>query len=153
MYHLQPHPNFFFSLCIFLFIWLHWVLVVVYGIFTLPCGMRNLLLWQNLVSWPGIEPGIPSLGTWGLNHWTTREVPCIHTFNSCSATHLNHRTGLSLLFCHNRIKTPSLRLRPRMPSWLPPMPLPSAGSMHWSSRVWHTSRSLYLFMSKAFGIM
>ena len=25
--------------------------------------------------WPGIEPWTPDMGTWSLNHWTTREVP------------------------------------------------------------------------------
>ena len=35
----------------------------------LRCGM------QDLVSWPGIKPGIPALGTQSLGHWTTREVP------------------------------------------------------------------------------
>ena len=33
------------------------------------CGM------QDLVPWPGIEPGSPALGAWSLNHWATREVP------------------------------------------------------------------------------
>ena len=31
-------------------------------------------MW-DLVPWPGIEPGPLALGTWSLNHWTTREVP------------------------------------------------------------------------------
>ena len=35
----------------------------------LICGM-----W-DLVPWPGIEPGYPTLGVWSLNHWTAREVP------------------------------------------------------------------------------
>ena len=48
-------------LCIYLFAWLHWVLVV-------ACGI--------LAPWPGIEPGFPALGVWSLSHWTTREVPC-----------------------------------------------------------------------------
>ena len=26
-----------------------------------------------LVPWPGIKPMSPALGTWSLNHWTTRE--------------------------------------------------------------------------------
>ena len=33
-----------------------------------------------LVSWPRIEPVIPALGVWSLNHWTTREVPRSHLF-------------------------------------------------------------------------
>ena len=35
----------------------------------LNCGM-----W-DLVPWPGIEPGPPSLGAQNLSHWTTRETP------------------------------------------------------------------------------
>ena len=33
---------------------------------------------EDLVPWPGIEPGPPVLGVPSLTHWTTREVPsCI----------------------------------------------------------------------------
>ena len=39
------------------------------GTWTLSCGM-----W-DLVPWPGIEPGSPTLGAQRLSHWTTREVP------------------------------------------------------------------------------
>ena len=35
----------------------------------MPCGMRHL------IPWPGVEPMLPALGTWSLNHWTTRKVP------------------------------------------------------------------------------
>ena len=35
---------------------------------TLNCGM-----W-DLVPWPGIEPGPPTLEVRNLSHWTTREV-------------------------------------------------------------------------------
>ena len=28
-----------------------------------------------LVLWPGMEPMLPVLEAWSLNHWTTREVP------------------------------------------------------------------------------
>ena len=52
----------------FVFFWLLWVLVAVHMIFT--CS-----IW-DLVPWPGIEPGPSALGTWGLSHWPTREVPC-----------------------------------------------------------------------------
>ena len=31
-------------------------------------------MW-NLVPWPRIEPGPPTLGTRSLSHWTTRRVP------------------------------------------------------------------------------
>ena len=70
-------------LCIYLFIWLHHVWVAtVCGICS--CGMRDLFSCsmqtlscsiQDLVPWPGIEPGPPALGAWSLNHWTAREVP------------------------------------------------------------------------------
>ena len=29
-----------------------------------------------LLPQPGIEPALPSLEAWGLNHWTARKVPC-----------------------------------------------------------------------------
>ena len=32
---------------------------------------------QDLVPWPGMGPGPPTLGAWSLNHWTTREVPAV----------------------------------------------------------------------------
>ena len=35
----------------------------------LPCGR------QDLVPWPGIEPGPPALEARCLRHWTSREVP------------------------------------------------------------------------------
>ena len=57
----------FFNFNIYLFIWLHWVLIVAHGIFS--CGM-----W-DLVPWPGIELRSPALGTQSLSHWTTRVVP------------------------------------------------------------------------------
>ena len=46
---------------IYLFIWLHRVLVVAHRIFS--CGM-----W-DLVPWPWIEPRPPALGVWNLNPW------------------------------------------------------------------------------------
>ena len=51
---------------IYLFIWLHWVLVAACRIFS--CGM-----W-DLAPWPGIKPRPLALGAWSLSHWTTREV-------------------------------------------------------------------------------
>ena len=36
---------------------------------TLSCSM-----W-GLVSWPGMEPGLPAMGVRILSHWTIREVP------------------------------------------------------------------------------
>ena len=64
----QPPPAQFF----FIFIYLHWVLIVTLGIFDLPGGMSdfylcyarsflNCGLW-GLVPWPGIEPRPPCLG-------------------------------------------------------------------------------------------
>ena len=41
---------------------------------TLSFGM-----W-DLVPQPGIEPKPPSLGVLRLSHWTTREVPELHSF-------------------------------------------------------------------------
>ena len=32
---------------------------------------------QILVRQPGIEPMTPALGSWSLNYWTAREVPCL----------------------------------------------------------------------------
>ena len=52
---------------IYLFIWLY--LVLVEAIWTLICGM-----W-DLVAWPEMEPRPPALGAQTLSHWTTREVP------------------------------------------------------------------------------
>ena len=51
---------------IYLFTWLHWVLVAACRIFS--CGM-----W-DLVPWPGIKPGSPALMQ-RLSHWTIKEVP------------------------------------------------------------------------------
>ena len=30
-----------------------------------------------LVPQPGIEPMTPALGSWNLNYWTAREIPCL----------------------------------------------------------------------------
>ena len=47
---------------------------------SLSGGMQTLSggMW-DLVPWPGIEPEPPALGAWSLSHWTTREVPELHT--------------------------------------------------------------------------
>ena len=75
MFHVDRIP--FFFIYLFLFIWLHEVLVVACRIFDLHCGMRDLTLscgiW-DLAPWPGIEPRPSALGAWSLGHWTTREV-------------------------------------------------------------------------------
>ena len=58
----------------YIFIWLCRILVVVCRIFN--CGIQNLCCsMRDLVPQPGIKPGPPALGVWGLSHWTTREVP------------------------------------------------------------------------------
>ena len=63
---------FFFN--IYLFIWLHRILVATSKIFT--CVMQTLTysMW-DLVPWPGFEPGPPALGAQSLSHWTSRKVP------------------------------------------------------------------------------
>ena len=45
------------------------LIVYLLGLPGFSCGM------QNLVPEAGIEPGLPALGTQGLNHWTARGVP------------------------------------------------------------------------------
>ena len=45
--------------------WEHFVLA--HELFS--CGM------QDLLPWPGMEPGPRALGAWSLSHWTTRKVP------------------------------------------------------------------------------
>ena len=36
---------------------------------------RVFTVWATREAQPGIKPGLPALGAWSLNHWTTREVP------------------------------------------------------------------------------
>ena len=43
-----------------------------FGLCRVACGI--------LVPQPGIEPMYPALDEWGLNHWTTREVPTCFSF-------------------------------------------------------------------------
>ena len=50
--------SFFFFQCLFAYL----------AVPGLSCG-------SYVVSWPGIRPWPPALGTWSLSHWTTREVP------------------------------------------------------------------------------
>ena len=40
--------------------------------------LATLVVCRTLVPQPGIEPMLPALRTWSLNHWTTRDVPTIH---------------------------------------------------------------------------
>ena len=40
------------------------------------CDMRTpSCSMDDLVPWPGMEPGWPALGVQSLSHWTTREIP------------------------------------------------------------------------------
>ena len=66
-------PLFYIYIYISLF-WLCWVSVTIHGIFS--CDMQTLSygMW-DLVPWPRIEPGPPTLGAQSLNHWTTKDVP------------------------------------------------------------------------------
>ena len=43
------------------------------GFFTKEPPEKPCRMW-DLIPWPGIEPGVPSLGAQSLNLWTTREV-------------------------------------------------------------------------------
>ena len=75
LYFWKPGRLYFFK-NIYLFIWLHRVLVAACRIFS--CGMWDLSRGtQDLVLWPGIEPRPPALGVRSLNHCTTREVPVV----------------------------------------------------------------------------
>ena len=83
VYHLSFNflYSFFFFFNIYLFIWLHrvlvaarGVLVAARGILVAACGIFSCGMW-DLVPWPGIKPGPPELGARSLSHWTTREVP------------------------------------------------------------------------------
>ena len=51
---------------IYLSIWLGWIFIAAYGIFSYSL--------QDLVPWPGLEPGPLALGTQSVSHWTTGEV-------------------------------------------------------------------------------
>jgi len=73
-------PILLFLYFIYLCIWLHWVLVVVRGIFFFFFKLRHIRsltssmwtlsfsLW-DLVPWSGIEPGPPALRAQTLRHW------------------------------------------------------------------------------------
>ena len=58
----QPEGNLIFYLKHFIFIYLA-VPVLSCSMWTLTCGMWDLVLW------PGIEPKPPALGDWSLSHW------------------------------------------------------------------------------------
>jgi len=59
---------------VYLFMWLHQVLVVACGIFTCSVQTLSCGMW-DLVPQPGIEPGPPPFGAQSPSHWPTRKVP------------------------------------------------------------------------------
>ena len=69
----------FFKKYIYLFIWLHQVLVASWRIFmwdiifVAACGILSCSMW-DLFPWRGIEPGPLALEAWSFSHWTTGEV-------------------------------------------------------------------------------
>ena len=69
----------------YLFIWLHWVLVIARGI--LSCST-----W-DLGPWSGIEPGPPALGAQSPRHWTTREIPNLPYFILINVVWVDGATG------------------------------------------------------------
>ena len=79
---LFTYQNFFFFFNIYLFIWLHQVLVAA-------------RMW-DLVPLPGIEPRPPTLGPWSLNHCATREVPRILKYTFLLS--LSSRAGWFMLY-------------------------------------------------------
>ena len=50
------------------------IIILIYFNIFLACGI--------LVPWPGIEPMPPALAAWSLNHWSTREFPCLKIINN-----------------------------------------------------------------------
>ena len=50
--------------------------------------------YRILVPWPGIEPVPSAVEAWNLNHWTTREVPCIRLCKSIPASQSISQLGL-----------------------------------------------------------
>ena len=69
----KGHREGFFFLNIYLFVWIHQILVATSKIFT--CGMQTLSysMW-DLVPWPGIEPGPPALGMQSLSFREVAEL-------------------------------------------------------------------------------
>ena len=65
-------------ICSSIFIFL--ILIIVYpDASDLSCGMWYLVSCslQDLVLWPGIEPGPPALQTQSLSQWTIKEIPIL----------------------------------------------------------------------------
>ena len=54
-------------------------------------GSLVVACMQDLVPWPGIEPGTPTLGAWSLNHCATREVPRQYFFSYDTRSTRNKR--------------------------------------------------------------
>ena len=77
MTHLKKHRKIeYFSgcnRCIYLLIWLHWVLAAACRIFNCRIWTLSFGTWDP-ISQPGVKPGPPALGTWSLSRWTSREV-------------------------------------------------------------------------------
>ena len=67
-------PYLFKNIYLYSFIWLYLVLVVVHGVFSRCLHTLSFGMW-DLVPWPGIEPGPPTLGAQSLRHCTPKEVP------------------------------------------------------------------------------
>ena len=61
------------KICIYF--WLHQVLVTAEGFFIAAWGLSCPIACGILVFWPRIEPALPALEAWSLNHWTAKEVP------------------------------------------------------------------------------
>ena len=87
----QLHPSRFLSPSLILFIWLIQILVVAHkitdlhgGMWTLSCGM-----W-DLVPWPRIEPGPPALGAWCLGHWSPQKSPYLFLYLCRSLENQEH---------------------------------------------------------------
>ena len=61
-----------FSLSLFCppFLFLSFFLFLFLAVLSLSC-------MQDLIPWPGMEPGPPALEVQSLSYWTTREVPCM----------------------------------------------------------------------------
>lgn len=57
----------------------------------LSCVSVSFIYWLHcaacciLVPRPGIEPVLPALGAWSLNHWTTRDIPLCTTFEQVNS--------------------------------------------------------------------
>ena len=63
--------------------YIHWSLTLssVLAALGLSCFIQTpgCNMW-DLVSWPGVEPGLPALGVQSLSPWPTGEVPWVYLF-------------------------------------------------------------------------